>query len=137
MSGTTQDETGTTTGTRDQPAATEQQVKRFSTAPPFLAILSISTGSHPLSFSAPLAAAAGALVLLDVLRLCRGDPDALAMEPLLANVAADPEFAVCIGLPTRAAQVCLVLILNVLPTTVILVFWLGWLCRLAVRIGLS
>ena len=87
------------------------------------------------SFPAPLAAAAGALVLLDVLCLGWGDADALAVEPLLTDVTADPELAVCIALPTGATKVCLVLF-HVLPATVLLLFWVSRLRRLAVRVGL-
>lgn len=87
-----------------------------------------------LSFPAPLGAAAGTLVLLDVLCLCRGDADTLAMEPLLAHIAADPELPVRIALPTGPTQVRLVL-LCVLPAAVLLFFWVGWLRGLTVRIG--
>ncbi|KAG6525650.1 hypothetical protein ZIOFF_015615 [Zingiber officinale] len=38
--------------------------------------------------------AAWALVLLDMLSLCRCDPDALSMEPLLTEITADPELIV-------------------------------------------
>lgn len=96
----------------------------------------MSTGSLPWSFSAPLAAAARALVLLDVLCLRRGDPNALAMEPLLADVAADPELTVRVSLSASATHVSLVLILCAFRAAVFLIFWLRWLCRLAVRIGL-
>jgi len=99
----------------------------------------LSTGStsrpQASSFPAPLAAAAGALVLLDVLCLGRGDADALAVEPLLTDITADPELAVCIALPTGATKVCLVLLFHVLPATVLL-FWVSRLRRLAVRVGL-
>uniref|UniRef100_A0A0E0EE69 Probable small nuclear ribonucleoprotein G n=1 Tax=Oryza meridionalis TaxID=40149 RepID=A0A0E0EE69_9ORYZ len=57
------------------------------------------------------AAAGGALVLLDVLSLGRGDLDALAVEPLLADVAADPELVGAVALPARAAQRLPVLLL--------------------------
>lgn len=88
-----------------------------------------------MSFPAPLGAAAGTLVLLDVLRLGRGDADTLAMEPLLADITADPELTVSIALPTGPTQVRLVL-LCILTATVLLFFWVGWLHRLTVRIGL-
>lgn len=61
--------------------------------------------------AAVAAAAGGALVLLDVLRLGRGDLDALAVEPLLADVAADPELVGAVALPARAAQRLPVLLL--------------------------
>ena len=54
--------------------------------------------------AAVAAAAGGALVLLDVLRLGRGDLDALAVEPLLADVAADPELVSAVDKPARTAQ---------------------------------
>lgn len=88
-----------------------------------------------MSFPAPLAAAAGALVLLDVLCLGRGDADALAMEPLLADVTADPELAVRVALPARATKVCLIL-LRVLPAAVLLLLWVSRLRRLTVRVAL-
>lgn len=45
-----------------------------------------------------------ALVLLDVLRLGRRDLDALAMEPPLAHVTADPELIRAIIVPTSSAK---------------------------------
>lgn len=86
------------------------------------------------SFPAPLAAAAGALVLLDMLCLGGGDADALPMEPLLTDVTADPELTVQIAVPTGATIVCLIL-LRVLLATVLL-FRVSGLRRLAVRVGL-
>jgi hypothetical protein len=88
-----------------------------------------------LSFPAPLGAAAGTLVLLDVLCLCRGDADTLAMEPLLADIAADPELPIRIAFPTGPTQVRLVL-LCVLTAAILLFVWVGWLHRLTVRIDL-
>jgi hypothetical protein len=89
-----------------------------------------------MSFAAPLAAAARALVLLDMLCLCRGNADTLAMEPLLTDIAANPKFTIRITLSTRATQISLVLVPCILPTTVFLVFRVSWLCRLTVRIVL-
>jgi hypothetical protein len=98
----------------------------------------ILTGHIPWSFPAPLAAAGRALIVLDVLRLRRGDPDTLAMEPLLADVAADPELAIHVSLPAGGARVCLLLLLlRVFLAIIFFVFWLNRLCRLAVRIGVS
>jgi hypothetical protein len=97
----------------------------------------ILTGHIPWSFPAPLAAAGRALIVLDVLRLRRGDPDALAMEPLLADVTADPELAIHVSLPAGGARVCLLLLLRVFLAIIFFVFWLNRLRRLAVRIGVS
>jgi hypothetical protein len=97
----------------------------------------ILTGHIPWSFPAPLAAAGRALIVLDVLRLRRGDPDALAMEPLLTDVAADPELTIHVSLPAGGARVCLLLLLHVFLAIIFFVFWLNRLRRLAVRIGVS
>ena len=131
-------ETSTTAGVCTGPL----QVKRLLTPlHRFLMILNTTVNREHVPspgavIPAPLAAAAGALVLLDVLCLGRGDADALAVEPLLTDVTADPELAVCIALPTGATKVCLVLLFRVLPATVLLLFWVSRLRRLAVRVGL-
>lgn len=88
-----------------------------------------------MSFPAPLAAAAGALVLLDMLCLGGGDADALAMKPLLTDITADPELTVQIAVPTGATIVCLIL-LRIFLATVLLLFWVSGLRGLAVRVGL-
>src|SRR5438128_1455406 len=98
-------------------------------------ILTTLARSVPRSLPASLVAAIGAFVLLDVFRLGRSDPDALAMEPLLANVTANPEFAICVALSANAAQVS-ILIVSVIFASWFLKLWWGLLCQLAVRVGL-
>jgi hypothetical protein len=66
------------------------------------------------------AAAVGALVVLYVLRFSRGYPHALAMEPPLADVAADPELACAVYAAAASAKGFAVLFILLL---VIVFFW--------------
>ena len=85
-------------------------------------------GSLGAAVAGTTAAGAGwALVLLDVLGLGRRDLDALAVEPLLAEVAADPKLIGAVAFLARAAQR-----LPVLPLACTAIFLLtarAFLCR--------
>jgi hypothetical protein len=88
-------------------------------------------GSFVAAAAATTATRAGrALVLLDVLGLGCRDLDALAMEPLLADVTADPELVRTVAFPTCAAECLPVLTLaDTTATTFFLVGGWAFLCR--------
>lgn len=52
------------------------------------------------SDSSPLGTATGAFVLLYMLRLCWSNFYTFSMEPSLADITANPEFIICIAIPT-------------------------------------
>ena len=64
-----------------------------------------------------------------MLRCGRSDLDALTMEPLLTQVAADPELLLSIVFTARTAQRALMIVLFFLflPVTRFLVLWKGYL----------
>lgn len=101
---------------------------------------SLTTSSRsdgdPCSLSAPLVAASGALVLLDVLCLRRRDADTGTMVPPLANVTANPKVSI-VRIPpsTCTAQVSLILVASIFLDDMFLLLWRRLLCLLAVRIG--
>ena len=89
----------------------------------------------------PLAACAGgALVLLDVFRFGWGDLHALAMEPFLAQVTADPEIIITLAACTTQSTLMVFLWFPILPFTLLFLWrwhlrgpWVGlWLVRLCI-----
>lgn len=111
--------------------------KRQPSPVELLTILTTSARGHgdPCSLSAPLVAASGTLVLLDVVCLRRCDADTVTMVPLLANVTANPEFFIRIPPSTCTAQVSLILVASIFFDDLLLLLWRRLLCWLAVRIG--
>lgn len=66
-----------------------------------------------------LRAAVRALVVLYVLRLGRGDPHTLAVEPPLAYVAANPELIGVVETPTGPTEGFVVIIVFI----IVILFW--------------
>jgi hypothetical protein len=83
----------------------------------------IPKDSSPASLAAT--AAIGALVLFYVLRLGWSDLDALAMEPFLTQVAADPEIILSIVF-TACATLSFLFSLSI-PVALFVVSWKGYL----------
>nr|ACU24611.1 unknown [Glycine max] len=74
-----------------------------------------------------LVTARWALVLLDMLCPSRGDLHTFTMEPLLADVTANPEFISAIVLTTCPTQGLSMFIIILIVQFFILIFWLQWL----------